>query len=115
MSIEVLVDNPGEPHLSDEVLTAEARVRRDGVVGNFKRRFVSDKPAQVRMSQMIIVPGDLIRSHVCVAFHLTTHLNVFGFDADNYALALEGFPKLVKIELLGEEIAFGLNAKRVRF
>lgn len=115
MSIEMIVDNPGEPHLSQEKLIAEAWIRRDGVVGHFERRFMTGRAAGIVLSEIHLETGHLIRNKVCEAFHHVTHLGVYGHDSDQYCLASKSFSSQVKVVELGEEEVFGVKAKRVRF
>jgi hypothetical protein len=117
MSIERLVDNPGEPHVDDPKLVIEALVRRDGILGHFERGLIAGTTSRFRMNHMFMEAGSYIKDEFRVyqLFHFSTHLGVTGDENDDDLLmGQQDYFGHVRMVELGDEVAFGMKAKRVR-
>lgn len=130
MSIEVLVPNPGEPHLpaDAEVLHHAIVIDSDGVQARFERRYLTGKgPGWVPPSQMesttrsfspsvwYVTPSTGIANLTTFSFNNAMHMGPFGWTLDMRVDMSEDDLSSNKFEVVEEREYLGFPCKVVRW
>lgn len=129
MSIEVLVPNPGEPHLpvDEDILHHAFVIDSDGIAARFERLYITGKgPDWVLPSEMessnpwfspsrwYVTPRQGIGNLTTFLFNKAIHVGPMGWTLDMRVDLTQDYLRSNKFEVVGEQEYLGFPCKVVR-
>ncbi len=114
--IRLLKRNPGEPHISEKMLTDRGfAYTSDGINVQFSRRYVTKAPVSLRRSELFLMATPPSQPQPFDAITQTVLHSIEGVDPRGYWGGSARLRKAVDLEEIGDEEFLGVKCKKVRF